>query len=43
MFKIGLNTWVNVFNVYRALGKGAKKPLYNVFLLQNYQKKNGII
>ena len=25
MFKIGLNTWINVCNAYRALGKGAKK------------------
>lgn len=25
MFKIGLSTWVNVCNAYRALGKGAKK------------------
>ena len=31
MFKIGFNTWINVCNAYRTLGKGAKKSCLQWF------------
>ena len=31
MFKIGFNTWINVCNAYRTLGKGAKKSYLQWF------------